>query len=135
VGLDQLQAWNGSNPRALLKFANKLLFPIYVGAPVKVKSSLTVRFFEKDKVWKVGQWGSSALIQDLVSKRTTIAPKGFLVTVPGLNRNYFGYLSGVQLILIPLETDRSFAAGTQVPAAKVFNSLSTEAKSADGSPR
>jgi len=129
----------GKDVKQLLFYANQLLWPISVDE--KVQSSLTIRFTPNEqkkagRTWRPTRWGRPNLIRQLTTAREIANQKrGFLVSVPSLNRNFFGYNDNTIIKFVPLVTDRLFKKGESLSAEYAYELLSDEAKNVDDSPR
>ncbi len=135
----------GKEANRLLSYTHQLMFPVEVGA--QVKSSVTVRFVpdapgkakqhQKKTGWRLTRWGLPSLIHRLTTEhdRLKLQKPGFLVSIPSLNRYFLGYEEKTTVNLVPLFKRDHLTVGESYPAQDVFEWLSGEAKSVDGSPR
>ena len=139
----------GTDAKQLLFYTNQLLWPIEAGNK-RVQSSLTIRFISNEQggieqktaktTWSPTRWGQRNLINQLATEQEKLDKqkkdfKGFLVTIPSLNRNFLGYMDNTAIKFVPLVTDRLFKKGESLSAEYVFEMLSDEANSVDDSPR
>lgn len=135
----------GKEVKNLFLYTHQLLIPIRVGNTVR--SSLTIRFVPdaqgevekngKGASWRLTRWGLPNLIGQLTDaqRKLTTQKPGFLLSVPALNRNFFGYEENAFIRLVPLAKDHHFTVGESYLAQDVIKWLSEEAKSVDDSPR
>ncbi len=132
----------------ILFFTNQLLFPINADKQQLPQSSLTIRFIPNKQgklrqkqsglSWRPTRWGQKNLITLLAKTqkdREVIQTAGFLVSIPSLNRDFFGYTDNTAIKFVPLFTDYLFTQGKSLSAEEALGKLSEEAMNVDGSPR
>jgi hypothetical protein len=150
IHLNDLRSFTpGKDVKQLLFYKNQLLLPIGVDNDVhkQFQSSLTIQLTldepgenEQKRVgitWRPIRWGQPNLIRLLTNAQDqlTTQKRGFLVSIPSLNRNFLGYKEGTAIKFVPLVTDRLFNKEESLSAEDAFGRLSAEAINVDDTPR
>lgn len=134
VQLDELRAYAGGDPAALLRPLPQVVFPVNVGGATR--SGMTVE--NAGKGWQATGFGSAALTRALADAiRASGAAEPMAVHVAALRTYFIGFRAGDgTLMFAPIrdEPEFEFRAGTAVPATQALLALRPAAVRYNGLP-
>ncbi|MDH5835264.1 hypothetical protein [Luteimonas kalidii] len=134
VQLDELRAYAGGDPAALLRPLQQVVFPVNVDGATR--SGITVE--NADKGWQASGFGSPALTRGLVDAiRASGAAEPMAVHVAALRTYFIGFHAGDgTLMFAPIrdEPEFEFRAGAAVPATQALLALRPAALRYNGLP-
>jgi hypothetical protein len=139
VRLDELKAYGGGDPGALLEPTERVTFLVQVGGATR--STLTVE--RRAGTWTAASFGApryGKLVDEVRSRLVEPAsapPEDlFEVRVPALNVGFVGSRSGGALFLTPIVDDPRFGfeRGGTLPAVQALQAMVTAAREHNGLP-